>query len=232
MVNYEVLGQETGFDYLRLTLSPGDEVFCETGALVSMDEAITMKTQTGSGGKTGFFAGIKRALAGEDFFTLKLRNETEDEDGDVYISANSIGEIVVIDLADYNGEIVVKQGAYFAHINREETINMSIYAPRKKAFLDTGFMTKITGDGIVFIGSDGLALERELEENTSITVDEHNLLMYQASMSVSMVYKGFKNTFFGGEGIMLKIQGPGTVMLNSHDVRSFIRSQIPPCDKK
>ena len=52
----------------KLTLEPGETVVCEVGAMVAMSSGFSVQTTASKKGGGGFWAGVKRMVAGENFF--------------------------------------------------------------------------------------------------------------------------------------------------------------------
>lgn len=224
MVNYEIQGETSVFSILKIDLDPDEEFYCEPAAFVSSSDNIRVSTKSGMGGE-GFLGGIKRTFAGESFYTLKLENLSKKK-GEIILSPNKIGEIIAIDLEDYDNEIVVKQGSYFCHINRDIPVKLEIFSPTGRTFINARYMTKISGNGLVFISADGNSLEKELKEGERLIVDSKNILSLEMTLNAEIVYKDVKTTLFGGEASLLRLTGPGQLRLNSHNTIDIIDSRI------
>ena len=103
----------------------------------------------------------------------------------------------------------------------EKGLDLSIYLQRKLSsgfFGGEGFiMQKITGHGMVFLEIDGYCKEYELRTGESIILDTGYLAAMSESCTMDIQsVKGFKNVFFGGEGLFhTRVTGPGKVYIQS-----------------
>ena len=90
-------------------------------------------------------------------------------------------------------------------------------------------MQKITGPGIAFFEFDGYTPEYDLAPGERIVCDTGALAMMDESCTMEVqVVKGFKNVFFGGEGIFdTVITGPGKVYLQTMTVEKLAELIIP-----
>lgn len=134
--------------------------------------------------------------------------------------------MVAIDLDLIPGnEILVRRESYFAHIDRNIPISISASfgGSFQNLLFGTGLMTRIKGNGIVFVLSSGSMIPVKLNSGEKVSVDLDNLLMCTNSTVPIVEFKGFKNMFFGHEGLVLSFFGPGEIYVNTHDVDSYIK---------
>ena len=103
----------------------------------------------------------------------------------------------------------------------EKGLELSVYFQKRLGnafFGGEGFiMQKISGDGMVFLEIDGYCKEYELKAGETLLVDTGYLAAMSEGCRMDIeTVKGFKNMFFGGEGLfMTRITGPGKVYLQS-----------------
>lgn len=219
------LNEGTAFEVITVTLSPDEKFICEVGALVCCDSKIHVKTVSGTSSKSGgFFSGLKKVLANESFFALELTNLSEDKNQDVTISPNVIGDVLSIDLSKIPGnKILARKGSYFGHYDRDIPISISTHVPKFKTTLfGTGLLQSISGNGIVFMSAEGFCMEKDLGKGEKFIVDSDNLFIYPDGMEIDIEFKGFKNTLFGKDGLLLSMRGPGKVYVNTHNVHQYI----------
>jgi uncharacterized protein (AIM24 family) len=76
---------------------------------------------------------------------------------------------------------------------------------------------------------DGTIVEKQLQPNEIIKVDTGNVACFESSVSYEVErIKGFKNIFFGGEGLFLTVlRGPGKVWLQTINI-SGIAGRLSP----
>lgn len=78
-------------------------------------------------------------------------------------------------------------------------------------------MEKLEGDGLAFLHSGGMIIEKDLQAGESLKVDTGCLVAFTQTINYNIEYiGGLKNAFFGGEGLYLaKLSGPGKVFIQS-----------------
>ena len=176
-----------------------------------MSPNMEMKTNTGGGLKKAF----GRLFSGDSIFM----NEYTPNGGSGMIAFASgfPGSIIPMEITPGNG-IIVQKGGFLA---MEKGLDLSIYLQRKLSsgfFGGEGFiMQKITGHGMVFLEIDGYCKEYELRTGESIILDTGYLAAMSESCTMDIQsVKGFKNVFFGGEGLFhTRVTGPGKVYIQS-----------------
>ena len=90
----------------------------------------------------------------------------------------------------------------------------------------------MTGSGNVFLEIDGDEVIRELADGETILVDTGNVVAFEKKVTYEIeTIKGFKNIFFGGEGLFLtKLTGPGKIILqtmNFNDLAGRVIGMMP-----
>ena len=90
-------------------------------------------------------------------------------------------------------------------------------------------LQRISGEGKVFLEAAGSVVKRELAAGEVIKVDTGNVVAFNRSVRYEIeTVKGFKNIFFGGEGLFLtKLTGPGTVYLQTLTMQNVATRLIP-----
>lgn len=78
-------------------------------------------------------------------------------------------------------------------------------------------MQKIEGDGLAFVHSGGLVIERDLAPGEVLRLDTGCLVAMTASVDYNIEFvKGVKTALFGGEGLFFAtLRGPGKVWVQS-----------------
>lgn len=76
---------------------------------------------------------------------------------------------------------------------------------------------KIEGDGLAFVHSGGLVIERDLAPGEVLRLDTGCLVAMTASVDYNIeMVKGVKSALFGGEGLFFAtLRGPGKVWVQS-----------------
>lgn len=201
---------------LEVQMGKGEKITAESGAMVFMKGNIEIKTKMREG---GFFKNLKlKALGGESFFVNDFMAQ---EDGCVLgLTGPPVGDIVQIPL---NGTgYIVQSGAYIASTPGIE-LDTQWQGFTKGIFGSELFMLKAIGSGDLFVNAYGGIIQKQLENGEKIVLDNYHLV----AMSVDANYKvmklgGLKTTLLGGEGLVTEITGPGTVFIQTKNLKELI----------
>ena len=214
-MRYEIKGDS--LPVVICDLIAGETIVSESGAMGWMSDNILMDTNM----KGGLFGGIGRAFSGESIFlnTFTCNHGS----GLIAFPSSFPGKIVARKL--FPGEtIICQKGAFLAG---EASVKLETFFRKKLGagfFGGEGFiLQKIIGPGLVFLEFDGHVEEYTLDMGQKLKVDTGNVAMFDASVdfNVEMV-KGFKNIFFGGEGLFLStLRGPGKVYLQTMPIQNL-----------
>ena len=199
----------------------GEEIVTQSGSMVWMSNGISMTTTTDG----DILKGLNRYLAGESIFLVKYKSDVS---GAIIAFASKIpGKILPIKMKEFPRGIICQKGAFLCSQNG---INLEISFSKKFSagiFGGEGFiLEKLTGNGIVFLEIDGDIVEKNLSFNEVIKINTGNVVAFEEGMRYEVeMLKGFKNIFFGGEGLFLtKITGPGKVILQTQNMKELINS--------
>ncbi len=202
---------------LELKLSKEERIYAQTGAMQWMDAAINMETEM----KGGLFGAIKRSFSGEDMFVVNF--SAEEEGATVAFGHTYPGKIIPFDLS--NGTVICQRRSFLC---AQESVEYDLFIHQKLSsgfFGGEGFiMQKLSGSGMAFIEVDGECVEKELNEGESIKVDTGSVGAFEETVSMNIeLVKGFKNMFFGGEGMFLTtLTGPGKVWIQTMPIQCMV----------
>ncbi|MBM7581861.1 uncharacterized protein (TIGR00266 family) [Caldicoprobacter guelmensis] len=220
-MEYRIIGEN--LPAVIFKLRQGESVITEAGGMCWMSEGIEMDTNM----KGGFFKGLGRAISGESVFISKY---TCSMDGAEIAFASSFpGKIMPIVL-EPGQSIICQKGAFLCG---ESSVEVSVHLVKKLGaglFGGEGFvLQKITGPGTVFLEVDGSAVEYTLSSGEVLKVDTGHIVAFEPTVEYDVItVKGFKNLFFGGEGLFLsKLTGPGKVMLQTLPISNLVRNISP-----
>lgn len=212
-MKYEI-NYRPAFATIFVTLQPQEKIIAEAGAMVSMDAGITMKTQL-SGGLIPAF--VRKFLGGESLFVNVFENNTS-RTLQVILNQSMIGDIEVLKLE--NRSICVERGAYIAHAGK---VTMGVkWAGFRSWFAGEGlFKLQFNGTGRVMIGAYGGITKKEI--NGEFIVDTSHLVAYDSTIKMSPALSGnLFSSWTSGEGFVNKLQGKGTIYLQSRSVKGLI----------
>lgn len=208
----------------RLTLTPGEEVRVEGGAMVSMSSGMVLETKM----QGGFLKSLARAaLGGESFFINTYKAPANG--GEINVAPALPGDMFVLEIA--GGSLMVQSGSFVA-----SEIGIEIdtaWGGAKTFFASEGLvMLKATGSGKLVLSSYGAIHELELAAGQSHTVDTGHLVAFSEGMGFDVrSVGGLKSTLFSGEGLVVDLSGPGRVLMQSRSMDAFLSWLIPKLPK-
>jgi uncharacterized protein (TIGR00266 family) len=211
------LKMRPGSTAAQITLQAGEEFTAEAGAMIAMSPSITMTTTTykkNSGGS--ILKGIKRMLSGESFF---LNHYTAtNQGGTVLLGTTHAGDMLVKEL---NGEGIIVQGGSYVASSPEINIDMSFQGFKSLISKEGLFWLAIKGKGTVVINSFGAIYPIQI--NGEYIVDTGHIVAFDENLNFSLTKAGksWISSILGGEGLVCKFKGQGTVWVQSHNTSSF-----------
>jgi uncharacterized protein (TIGR00266 family) len=220
-IDYKIYGDDLQF--CEVTLDPGEMVVAEAGAMMYMTSGIKMETVLGdpSQQNQGFFGKLasagKRMLTGESVFVTTFTAAGSSREL-VAFGAPYPGKIIPMHLDQLGGELICQKDAFLCGARG---IKIGIAFQKKIGvglFGGEGFiMQRLQGDGIAIVHAGGTMAQRVLQPGEKLKLDTGCLMAMTTSVDYNIEFVGgFKNTFFGGEGLFLAtLIGPGTVWIQS-----------------
>ncbi|MCX7073008.1 MAG: TIGR00266 family protein [Gammaproteobacteria bacterium] len=231
-IDYSIHGDD--LQYVELRLAPGRCAVSEPGAMMYVDDGVTIRSEIGdgSGRETHFLGrlwrGIRRSFSGESLFTSVYANDAAGPRR-VAFAAASPGQIVPVDLAAVGGELIVQRGGFLAGARGVE-IGVALQKRiRVGLFGGEGFiMQRLTGNGTAFIHASGALTEMRLAPGESLRVDTGCLVALQNTVHYDIRYVGrLKSALFGGEGLFFaQLSGPGTIWLQSMPLKRLSQTML------
>ena len=217
------------FTLMTASLSPGEQIKVEPGAMVAQSNGMEMKTGMGGGGGLGGFmkSMIKSALGGESFF---VNTYTAGPSGGwISMAPSAPGDIKTFDLSP--GESFYMQGGAFmaSEVNVEVSTKFqgakSLFS-REGAFFLRAEATDVPGK--VFYCSYGAIKEIEVTPDKPIKIDNGHVVAFTEGLSYNISrVKGLGSFMFGGEGFTLDFQGSGKVWIQTRNMSSLATQLMP-----
>ncbi|MEG6589739.1 TIGR00266 family protein [Paenibacillus barengoltzii] len=220
-IDYRIIGSE--MQCVEVHLDQGESVVAEAGSFMMMDPDIRMETIFGDGSNQGgglmgkLMGAGKRLLTGEGLFMTVFTNAGYQRQAVTFASPYP-EKIVPLDLQMLGGKVICQKDAFLC---AAKGVSVGIEFQRR---LGTGFfggegfiMQKIEGDGLAFVHSGGLVIERDLAPGEVLRLDTGCLVAMTASVDYNIEFvKGVKTALFGGEGLFFAtLRGPGKVWVQS-----------------
>jgi len=212
----------------KVMLAPSESVTSEGGAMIGMSGDMSITTSTHQRGGGGILKGLKRMLGGENFF---MNHYTAGQSGgEVWLASNLPGDMEMVELTEGHG-LIVQAGSFVA---AEQTIDMDMsWQGFGKAFFsgEAMFWLRISGYGKVIMNSFGAIYP--IQVDGEYIVDTGHIVAFDETIDfkISKAGKSWIKSFLGGEGMVCRFNGQGTVWSQSHNPPSFGRTlgpMLPP----
>lgn len=205
-----------GSSAAKIDLAPGEHFTAEGGAMIAMSPSITLTTSTHTKKSGGIMKGLKRLITGESFFLNHYA--AHEQGGTVWLGATHAGDMMVHEL---NGESIVVQGGSYVASTPEIDMDSSWQGFKSLISKESLFWIKLRGKGTVVLNSFGAIIP--IKVNGEYIVDTGHIVAFEESLNFTLTKAGksWMSSFLGGEGLVCKFQGNGTVWIQSHNTSSF-----------
>lgn len=205
-----------------IRLQQGESVTTESGAMIAMSGNMQISTTTHKRGQGGVIKAIKRMFAGESFFLNHF--EPQGGAGEVWLGTTLAGDMFTQEL---NGNtLIVQAGSFLA---ASEGINIDVgWQGFKNLFSSEGlFWLNLSGKGTVVLSSFGAIYPIEVDGD--YIVDTGHIVAFDETLDFSLTKAGssWLHSFLGGEGLVCRFRGRGTVWCQSHHPVSFGKTLTP-----
>lgn len=195
------------FANIQIKLQPGDKIIAEADAMASMSANVRMKTRF-SGGMIKAF--LKRMFGGESLFVNEF---SADAPAELVLTQGLPGDIESIDLKGTT--LYLQPGAFLAC---EPGVTLGLGWAGLASFIggEGLFRLKVKGNGRVWFSAYGGIFSREITDE--YIVDTGHLVAYEPSVNIRVgLAGGIFSSFFGGEGLVTKVRGPGKIYMQSRN---------------
>jgi uncharacterized protein (TIGR00266 family) len=220
-LEYRIHGAEMQF--VEIGLDPSETVVCHAGAMMFMDDGISMDAIFGDGSSQGggvmgaLLGAGRRLLTGESLFMTAFQNRSTDRRR-LAFAAPYPGKILPVQLSELGGELIAQKDSFLC---APKGVSIGIAFQKKLGagfFGGEGFiLERLTGNGMIFIHAGGTLYERTLAPGELLKIDTGCIVAFQPSVDYDIQYVGgIKTALFGGEGLFFAtLRGPGKVWLQS-----------------
>lgn len=197
------------FSCVELAMDKGDVVKAESGAMAWMSTGLEAKATT----QGGFFAGLKRMVAGESFFQTTYTAKRDN--CEIGLVPGQPGDIIEYDL---DGELYLEKGAYLASATSVD-VNAKYEGLLKGLFNEGFFVVRCTGHGklwfcaygdIVPVDVDGLYI-----------VDNGHAVAWEPSLEYKVIRGAKIRSFLFSDQLVLEFRGRGRLWVQSRSARSL-----------
>ncbi|SFC19553.1 TIGR00266 family protein [Clostridium uliginosum] len=210
---YELLYGNTN-KVLKINAESGERYTVESGAMVSMSDVFEVKAKTGGLGKT-----LGRMFSGESMF---IQHFIAKGSGELLLAPQFLGDIEKVKM-DGSRNYRLGKSSFLASTSEIEVKTKS-----------GGFNGMLSGEGIIqmeasgigtlFISAYGAIHEKEIGVGETYIVDSDHLVLWDSQMKYSTeLISGFFGSIAGGEGLICKFNGPGTVWIQTRNPKNMLQ---------
>jgi uncharacterized protein (TIGR00266 family) len=211
-----------GSSAAKIKMAAGELMTAEAGAMIAMSGDMSLSTSTHKINKGGVLKALKRMVSGESFF---MNHYTAGSNGgEVFLSATLPGDMMTMELS---GQGLIVQGGSYVASDHSIEVDFS-WQGFKSVFSGEGlFWLNINGTGKIVINSFGAIYPVEVDGE--YIVDTGHIVAFDETLnfSITKAGKSWISSFMGGEGLVCKFNGKGTVWCQSHNPTSFGRAIGP-----
>jgi len=208
------------FAVARVQLAPNETVRAEAGAMLSKSSNVSIETSATGGLMKSLKRGI---LGGESFFMNTFRAGSGG--GEVLFAPNLPGDVVNVEIG--NANLLVNSGSFLA---AELGVNVDTKFRGGSGFFATSsfFMLLLSGQGTAILSAYGAMHEIDLAAGERYTIDSGHVIAFDEHMPHEIKrVGGLKSTFLSGEGIVIDVEGPGKVLVQTRSQQAFLSWLVP-----
>ena len=201
------------YSVLKIWLDPGEYIWAEPGAMMLMKGEVRIETKAYG----GIVKALKRALFGGE--SIMMNKYEARGPAEVWLVPPTPGDIATLELD--SDAWIVQDTSYLAHTGE---IDVDVAWRGFRGLIAEGELIwlRLRGHGLAWISSYG-AIERvELKPGERIIVDNFHFVAMNADAKWRVrKFGGWKSFLFGGEGLVLEVEGPATLYLQTRMLPVF-----------
>ncbi|MFG1296770.1 MULTISPECIES: TIGR00266 family protein [Xanthobacter] len=205
----------TTLPVLTFTLEPGEGVLAEPDRLSWMTSNIAMNTTAATGGASGLFSAIGRAISGGGLFMTEF--VAQGGEGLLALAASVPGNIIEAKVEPGRGFLIHRHGFLAGTLGLSLAVGVQ-QSLGAGVFGGNGFVLQhLTGTGSAYVELGGEIVSYTLQPGQELLVHPGHVGMFEESVSFEITtISGVKNMLFGGDGLFLaRLRGPGNVWLQT-----------------
>ncbi len=208
------------FAMATVHLDPGEAVKAEAGAMMAMSPTVDIATST----EGGLLKGLRRSVLGGESFFLNTFTATG-PDAHIILAPALPGDVITLPLT--TGTMYLQSGSYLASPGSIDID--SKWGGAKTFFSKEGlFMLRCTGYGDLVVSSYGAIQGVDLAPGQSYVVDTGHMVGWEEGITYEVKKVGnWKSTVLGGEGLVVRLTGPGRVYIQSRSPQDFVNWLVP-----
>lgn len=221
--------EKGAFQYALVRLDSGEQFISESAAMFRCSANIDIDVTTKSRAKGGLLGGIKRLIAGENFF-FSTYSTNDGLSGEVGVAPSLPGEIKIIEM-DGSVNWICTGGSYLAST---PGLNIDTKFQGFKGFFtgEAPVFVEVSGVGDLLVTAFGRIAEMDVPPG-GLTVDTGHVVAYENTLTYEIGKAGSSwiQSFLAGEGLVIHFSGEGKILTQSHNPGGFGKSlgpMLPP----
>lgn len=198
---------------LKINAEVGETYIVEAGAMVSMSDVFEMTAKTGGIGKT-----LGRMFSGESMFIQKFKAK---RNGELLLAPKYLGDIEIVKM-DGSKRYRLGKSSFLASTSEIDISTKS--GGISGMFSGEGLIQmEASGKGELFISSYGAIHKKEIEDGETYIVDSNHLVLWDSNIKYNVeLASGLFGSMVGGEGFVCKLNGPGTVWIQTRNPANMV----------
>lgn len=195
------------FTVARCMLGPNEAIKVQPGAMMAHSFGITIEAKADG----GILKGIGRMIGGESFHVSTFTAPSQG--GWVDVIPETVGDIVAVGV-DPSTDFVLTKGAWLANDGK---IEVKPDASIGGMFAGEGLVIlRAKGQGTMLVAAYGGLDFISLKQGEGFTVDTGHLVGWESTIQMrTRKAAGFFNSIKSKEGLVVDIQGPGDLILQT-----------------
>lgn len=224
-MNIELLHQPDSA-IARVKLDAGEELVAQAGAMIAMSGSINASTTLRKGKGGGIMGGLKRMVAGESLFLSVFRSPTNGNE--VWLAPRLIGDLLIYEM---QGQDLIVQASSYLACSSEVDLDVGVQGLKSLFSGESIFWLTFSGQGLALLASFGGIYAVPVDGE--YIVDTGHIVAFERSLDfkIAKASSSLIGSFLGGEGLVCRFHGKGTVYCQSHNPGAFgftVGSQLPP----
>lgn len=225
-MHFDIVGDRDPF--LHVQLAPGESVYSESGAMVSMEATLDLTGEI-RGGILGSLA--RKFVAGESLFTQKITAARGD--GSVLLAPFTPGDIQLLEVTSHQ-QYILNDGAFLAAQTTVD-LKMKMQSIGNALFGGTGgfFVVETKGYGTLAVSGFGSVFGLNVTAGKDLIIDNQHVVAWDSNLTYSVGIKTAENKGFlsnavnsvtSGEGLITRFSGNGKVYLSSRNLQALAQA--------
>lgn len=203
-----------GFAVVHVNLQPGETITAESDAMASMSTHLKMKTKFNGGFLRGL---VKKFFGSESLFVNDFTCPINGKEAEIVLTQPTPGDICELELN--NSSFFLQPGAFIASVG-QVTLGVKWAGLASWINKEGLFKLEVKGTGKVFFGAYGCIIKRKV--TGGFVVDSGHLVGYSKGITLKMgLAGGIFSSFFGGEGIVSRLNGDGEIYLQTRNLSAL-----------